>query len=86
MLNKHNHVANQELVVKSMGKSTIIVDMTAGLGRDAIVLASTGRSVICIEENLVLHLLQQDALNKLHVTQPKLASRIHLLHGVALAS
>lgn len=46
------------------GASPVIVDATAGLGRDAFVLACLGASVILIERSPALSALLEDGLNR----------------------
>lgn len=57
-------VARGELVCKAVGRAERVIDLTAGLGRDSIMLASSGnfRKVIMVERNLVLFHLLNDAL------------------------
>lgn len=59
-----------ELIYKAMGlskfKSPRIVDATAGLGRDAFVLASKGCKVVLIERSPLVFLLLRDALERAH--------------------
>jgi len=54
-----------ELVCKAVGKCNVVYDLTAGLGRDSLVLAMSGRSVIMFERNKVLYTLLDDALRRL---------------------
>lgn len=77
--------ARQEVVVKALGKAPIVVDMTAGLGRDAMVLASAGKRVVAVEAHPVLHLLLSDALTQLRARgQPNvILDHLTLLHGRA---
>lgn len=75
--------ASNELVVKAVGKKEVVVDMTAGLGRDAMILASAGRTVFCFEENPIIYLLLSDALRRLQVIRPDLSSKLHLHFGTA---
>ena len=57
-----------EMIVKAVnirGKSPVhVLDATAGLGRDAFVLASHGFYVTLIERNPVIHALLADALER----------------------
>jgi len=46
------------------GKSPHIVDLTAGLGRDAFIIASLGCHVNMIERNAVLHKLLEDGARR----------------------
>ena len=56
---------NRELVVKAIGKPDLVVDFTAGLGRDASLFAAAGLKVVCVERNWVIYQLLQDALRRL---------------------
>jgi len=63
-----------------------IVDATAGLGRDAFLLASAGAEVTLIERSAEVHALLQDALGRAAAESPELAeviTRMRLLHGDA---
>ncbi|WP_407921263.1 class I SAM-dependent methyltransferase [Candidatus Puniceispirillum marinum] len=69
------------------GKTPHMIDATAGLGRDAFLLASLGAQVTLIERSDVMHALLQDGLNAardaggLHA---EIASRMTLFHGDAI--
>lgn len=59
--------SHSEAVFKAFGspdKHDLICDFTAGLGRDASLLAAGGHTVICFERNVVMYLLLQDALKR----------------------
>lgn len=75
-------VQTHELVSKAIGKARVVVDMTAGLGRDSLVLAaaSPDRVVFMFERNLVLFLLLKDALIRLENVDRDLAKRMVLHH------
>lgn len=62
-----SHGALGELVAKSCGAKSqpLIWDLTAGLGRDAYLLASLGCSVVMFERNAVMFALLQDGLKRL---------------------
>jgi 16S rRNA (guanine1516-N2)-methyltransferase len=65
-----------------------IVDATAGLGRDAFLLASAGASVTLIERSAKVHALLQDALARAAAESSELAevvARMTLIHGDARA-
>ena len=70
------------------GKTPHVIDATAGLGRDAFLLASLGSHVTLIERSDVMHALLQDGLaaarnaGGLHA---EIASRMTLIHGDAIA-
>lgn len=68
------------------GKNPHIVDATAGLGRDAFLLASLGARVTLIERNNHMHELLQDGLDRARCESDDYAniiSRMTLLHGDA---
>ena len=63
-----------------------IVDATAGLGRDAFLLASAGATVILIERSAEVHALLKEALARAAAESPDLAEvvgRMTLIHGDA---
>lgn len=67
------------------GRTTKVVDATAGLGRDAFMLASLGAEVTLIERSPILGVLLEDALNRASA-QPEtaaVAERMRLLVGAA---
>ena len=65
-----------------------IADLTAGLGRDAFVLASLGCHMTLVERSAVVHVLLQDGLH--HALQSdddnvrEIVSRMHLVHADSL--
>ena len=79
----------KELLAKAIGYKhflvTKIIDATAGLGRDAFVLASLGCDVTLIERSPILAALLQDGLlraSKVEATH-NIVQRMHLLIGDA---
>jgi 16S rRNA (guanine1516-N2)-methyltransferase len=65
-----------------------IVDATAGLGRDAFLLASLGANVTLIERSADVHELLKDGMRRAATTNDELAEiigRMHLIHGDACA-
>jgi 16S rRNA (guanine1516-N2)-methyltransferase len=65
-----------------------IVDATAGLGRDAFLLASAGAAVTLVERSAEVHALLKDALARAAAGSPELAdvvARMTLVHGDARA-
>lgn len=63
-----------------------IVDATAGLGRDAFLLASAGAKVTLIERSAEVHALLRDALARAAADSPELAEVVGcmtLIHGDA---
>ncbi len=69
------------------GKTPSVIDATAGLGRDAFLLASLGAQVTLIERSDIMHTLLQDGLKAalnaggLHA---EIANRMTLIHGDAI--
>ena len=68
---KFNHrlrkvAIKRELIARAVGikQDTTVLDCTAGLGRDAFLLASLGCHVTMIERSTVVALLLEDALNR----------------------
>lgn len=55
-----------------------VIDATAGLGKDAFVLASLGCKVIMLERNPVIAALLEDGLRRYRLSYPEIASRMHL--------
>lgn len=79
----------QEALVRAVGlrsASLEVVDATAGLGRDAMVLAAAGCRVVAVERHPVTHALLADSLARAE-RDPELATVIHerftLLHADA---
>lgn len=72
-----------ELVVKALGKDNdIIIDFTTGLGRDSLLLASANPKCrfLLFEQNPVIFLLFQNALERLYLIKPKLKDQVILRH------
>ena len=68
----------------SKGQTPSIVDATAGLGRDAFLLASLGAEVALIERSKHMHKLLNDGIARAHdVGYPftDIISRMTLVHG-----
>lgn len=68
------------------GKTPIIVDATAGLGRDAFLLASLGAQVTLIERSVQMHALLADGLARAAVRGgifAEIVARMTLRHGDA---
>ena len=65
---KKKATCNNEALAKAVGlkanRSLNIIDATAGLGKDAFILASLGANVTLIERSLVVAALLQDALER----------------------
>src|ERR1700704_2835915 len=63
-----------------------VVDATAGLGRDAFLLASVGANVVLLERSADVHALLKDALARASAASPGLAeviAHMSLIHGDA---
>jgi 16S rRNA (guanine1516-N2)-methyltransferase len=80
----------KEAIAKAIGlkgkDSLQVLDATAGLGRDAFVLASLGCVVDMIERSPIVAALLQDGLDRAAVDQELsswLPARMRLCHGVA---
>lgn len=71
---------DSELVCKAIGRNAVVVDLTAGLGRDSFLLASAGNTVIMVERNLILFGLLEDGIRRLHTTDPMTALRMKLFN------
>jgi len=68
------------------GKTPMVVDATAGLGRDAFLLASLGAEIILIERSPDMHRLLEDGLARARDIGGKVAeviSRMTLIYGDA---
>lgn len=81
-----------EAIAKAVGlnkrSNLSVIDATAGLGRDAFVLASLGATVTLVERNPVVAALLCDGLRRA-AADPKLAAvaaRMQLCHRPALAA
>lgn len=67
----------KEIICDAMGrKTTDIIDLTAGLGRDSSVFAFAGFKVHMIERNPQLFCLLKESIARLHRTHPTEASRM----------
>lgn len=74
--------SNTELINKAIGKkSSIIIDFTAGLGRDSLLMASTGKKVIMCERDPVISKLLKQALDQLEKKTPELRKNIYLVES-----
>ncbi|MCK4713158.1 MAG: class I SAM-dependent methyltransferase [Marinosulfonomonas sp.] len=66
------------------GKTPDVVDATAGLGRDAFLLASLGAQVTLIERSAQMHALLADAMQRAADSDvAEIIKRMTLLHGDA---
>lgn len=77
---KRGKMSRTELVSKAMGsKTSHVIDLTAGLGRDSFILASSGYNVCMLERNPVIFYLLSDAIQRLRGSDPELAKRMKLV-------
>ena len=70
----------EELLCKAVGPALTVLDLTAGLGRDGLVLAAAlaGRKVLLCERHPVLFHLLRDAIDRIRESHPDLASRLRI--------
>lgn len=79
-----------ELIAKAMGikpgDKPVIIDATAGLGRDSFILASIGYHVTLLEKSLIVHALLANALTRMHPSShlAKVATRMTLINANAV--
>lgn len=69
--------------LKGAGDHPLVIDATAGLGEDSLLLAAAGFRVVMFERNPTIHALLADALDRARAV-PELAetvSRMQLLEG-----
>lgn len=69
------------------GQTPSLIDATAGLGRDAFLLASLGAEVTLIERSPVIHALLQDGMARAAAAGDEYAAiiaRMTLIHGDAI--
>ena len=70
------------------GQSPSIIDATAGLGRDAFLLASLGSQVTLIERSDIIHALLADgieAARKAGGRHKEISERMTLIHGDSIS-
>lgn len=78
-----------ELVVKSClsgikhERTPRVIDATAGLGRDAFLLACAGAQVVLMERQPVLAAMLRDGIQRLARVEPALADRMSVIEGDA---
>jgi 16S rRNA (guanine1516-N2)-methyltransferase len=78
-LERRQQSLKSELVVKAIGKDAdIAIDLTAGLGRDGLLMASAGLHVMMMERNPTLYALLKDAETRLQITNSALCQRISI--------
>ena len=73
---RHTRMSSTNLLIRALGKkSAIIADLSAGLGVDALTIASTGRKVYCIERCPAIAMLLYDGVSR---CEPILADLINV--------
>lgn len=74
-------LGKRDLLAKAIGIKKLnypsIIDVTAGLGRDGILLAMAGCSVTLLERNVILYLLLQDGLNRFAKGHPEIHTKLN---------
>ena len=81
----------KELLARAMGCSPrnnpLIIDATAGLGRDSFILATLGFTITLIERSPILHALLEDGLKraKSEIKTAPIVQRMHLICADAIA-
>lgn len=90
-LNHRRTFRGKELIAKAVGikKDNLphVIDATAGLGRDAFILASLGCTVSLIERSDMMHQLLADGLARASEDEStrEIVARMRLYHGDAKA-
>ena len=80
----------KELLARAMGlhprEHPTIIDATAGLGRDSLILASLGFHIILLERSPILHGLLADAIERAseHPALSAAIKRMQLIHADAI--
>ena len=77
---KNQHLAKACLV----SQKPVILDLTAGWGRDAAILASLGASVMMLERNPLQALLLEDGMRRLKLSGIELSQHLNLVHSGAV--
>ncbi len=62
---------------------SVVLDCTAGLGRDAWILAALGCSVVAVERHPLIYALIRDSLARAGIHRPAAARRMRLCHAEA---
>lgn len=87
---KEQATRRNELLARAIGvrpqDNPIIVDATAGLGRDSMVLATLGFSITMIERSPILFVLLRNALDRARkdASMFNIVSRLELVHADAI--
>jgi len=85
-LNYRRHKGGAELLLKATGinknRNLNILDATAGLGRDAFIMACRGAKVTMLERHPIIALLLEDALNRLKAVE---TIALHLIQADSIS-
>ena len=74
------NIGRSDLLIRAIGhKSKVVIDSTAGIGKDAMQIVMSGRQVVMIERDPVVSLLLKDGLRR--ISKQPFADRITLLCG-----
>lgn len=78
----------KEKLARAIGKTPreqpLIIDATAGLGRDSFMLAGLGFSVTMLEQSPILHAMLADAIERARGQLPEIMARLTLIHADAI--
>jgi len=75
--------SKSELLIRALGKlpdGGKVWDLTAGLGRDSLIMVSSGWHVEMFERNGVLAVLLDDAIRRFHHSEPDIGRRLKCHH------
>lgn len=82
---RKTHAGKNQLIAKAVGLKKYglplrILDVTAGLGQDAFVLASLGCEVLMLERSPIIHALLHDALKRAKEAECTIVNRLTLIN------
>lgn len=81
-----SHVNQEQLVrtcrVKGLDRPLRIIDATAGLGRDSLLLAASGACVTMLEQSLVLSCLLEDLIVRLTTSERAYSLQLHAMNAL----
>ena len=85
-LNKaRRKIGKGDLLTKAIGnKSKVVIDATAGLGKDSVHIASSGKTVIMIERDPVISLLLQDGFRRLISSSIRQRLQLHSVDSMSI--
>lgn len=81
---RRGHRGKQELIAKALGLhlgNQRVLDLTAGLGQDAVFLVQLGFTVTAVERNAKIYSWLADALLRAREADPELFSRLEFVHA-----